>query len=76
MELKKVNTHERVIVKALLDSRTTEMFVDKEFVKKHRFKTKKLGKAIEVKNMDDSSNSGEKIKEKTECNIFFEGHVE
>ena len=36
--VEKVDTHEGVIVKALLDSGTTGMFMDKKMAAKHGFK--------------------------------------
>jgi len=35
--MEKVNTHEGVTVKVLLDSGATGMFTDRKFIKKHRF---------------------------------------
>jgi len=40
--IEKLNNHERVTVKALLDSGATGIFVDKKFVEEHGFKLKKL----------------------------------
>ena len=40
--IEKVNTYEEVIVKALLDSGTTGMFMDKRTVAKHGFRLQKL----------------------------------
>ena len=36
--IKKVDTHKGIMVKALLDSGMTEMFMDKKIVVKHRFR--------------------------------------
>jgi len=36
--LEKVDIHEEISIRALLDSGATELFVDKKFVEKHRFK--------------------------------------
>jgi len=36
--VEKVDIHEGIIVKTLLDSSTTEMFMDKKIAAKHRFK--------------------------------------
>ena len=40
--IEKVDTHEGITVKVLLDSGTIGMFVDRKFVEKHKFKLKKL----------------------------------
>jgi len=42
IRIEKVNTYEEVIVKALLDSGTTGMFMDKRTVAKHGFRLQKL----------------------------------
>jgi len=40
--IEKLDNHEGVIVKALLDSGTTGMFVDKKFMEEHSFRLEKL----------------------------------
>ena len=39
---RKVNTHESITVKVLLDSGAMRMFMDREMAKKHGFKMTKL----------------------------------
>jgi len=55
--IEKVNTHEGVTVKALLDSGTMRMFMDREIAKKHGFKITKLERPLKVKNIDRTENS-------------------
>jgi len=74
--LEKLDTHEGATVKALLDSRATRMFIDKEFAKEQGFKLKKLDRPLEVKNIDGTDNNRGKIEHEIECNMYFEGHVE
>ena len=74
--IEKLDSHEGVIVKALLDSSTTEIFVDKKFVEEHGFKLEKLDQPVEVKNVDGTSNSGGNITCELECNVFYRGHYE
>jgi len=74
--LEKLDTYEGVIVKALLDSGATGIFMDKEFAEEQGFKLVKLDKPVEVKNVDRTDNNGGKIEYEIECNIYFEGHVE
>jgi len=50
--VKKLNIHEEVSVKALLDSRVTGLFVDRKFVEKWRFKKEKLAKLIQIRNVN------------------------
>ena len=74
--LEKINTHEGVTVKALLDSGATGMFVDRKFAERHGFKMDKLEKALIVTNVDGSNNSGERITHEVECNVYYRGHQE
>jgi len=50
--------HKEVTMKALLDSRTTEIFMDKQFVEEQGFKLEKLDKPVEVKNIDSITLAG------------------
>ena len=68
--------HESIIVKALLDSGTTGMFMDKRMVAKHRFRLQKLERLIAIRNVDRTNNSGEAIIYQVECNVYYKGHVE
>ena len=72
--LEKIDTHERVTVKVLLDSRATGMFIDKKFAERHGFKLERLEKPLIVTNMDSSNNSGGRITHKIECNVYYRGH--
>ena len=59
--LKKLENHEGVVVKALLDSRTTGLFIDTKFVKEKGFKLEKLKNPLLVQNIDGTVNVGEAI---------------
>jgi len=74
--LEKLDTHEGVTVKALLDSGATGIFMDKEFAEEQDFKLVKLDKPVEVKNVDGTDNNGGRIEYEIECNMYFKGHVE
>jgi len=74
--MEKVDTHEGVTVKALLDSRAIEMFVDRKFVEKHGFRIEKLDRPSKVMNVDGIDNMGGSITHKIECNIYYRGYVE
>jgi len=73
--VEKIDTHEGIMIKALLDSDATEMFMDKQTVAKHRFKLQKLEKAIAIRNVDSINNSGGAIMHQVECNVFYKGHI-
>ena len=60
----------------LLDSGTTEMFIDRKMTKKHGFKMMRLERPLKVKNVDETENSGENITHQVEVNVFYKNHVE
>ena len=74
--VKKTDTHERVSVKALLDSGATGLFMSKKCAERGGFKLIKLGKPIVVQNVDGTGNSGGSITHEVEVNLYFKGHVE
>jgi len=74
--IKKINTHEGVAVKALLDSGTIEMFMDKRTAVKHGFMLQKLERPIMVRNVDGTNNSGGAITYQVEANVYYKGHIE
>ena len=56
--VEKVDMHEGVIIKALLDSGTTGMFIDRQTAARHGFKLQKLERLLVVRNVDGTNNSG------------------
>ena len=74
--LEKLENHEEVAVKALLDSGATGLFMNMTFAKKKRFKMEKLKKPLLVWNVDGTINVGGAITHQVECNMFFKGHME
>ena len=74
--LEKLENHEGVVVRVLLDSRATGLFMDTTFARKKGFKMEKLKKPLLVRNIDGTVNVGEAITHQVECNMFFKGHVE
>jgi len=74
--LEKLENHEGVAVKALLDSGATGLFMDMTFAKEQRFKMEKLKKPLLVRNVDGIVNAGGAITYQVECNMFFKGHIE
>ena len=73
--VEKLDMHEGITVKALLDSGATRMFIDKRMVARHRFKLQKLEKPIMVRNVDGTNNSGGAIIYQVECNVYYKGYV-
>jgi len=76
IRIEKINTHEGVAVKALLDSGATGMFMDKRTAAKHGFMLKELEKPIIVRNIDGTDNSGGAIIHQVEANVYYKGHIE
>jgi len=72
----KLENHEGIAVRALLDSRATGLFMDTTFAKEKGFKMEKLKKPLLVRNVDRTVNAGGAITHQVECNIFFKEHVE
>jgi len=68
--------HEGITVKALLDSGTTGMFMDKRMAAKHRFKLQRLERPVAVRNVDGTNNSGGAITHQVEVNVYYKSHVE
>jgi len=76
IEVEKLDMHEGITIKALLDSGATGMFMDKRMAARHGFKLQKLERPIAVRNVDGTNNSGEAIIHQVEANVYYKGHVE
>ena len=74
--LEKLENHEGVAVKALLDSGATGLFMNTTFAKEKGFKMEKLKKSLLVRNVDGTINVGGAITHQVKCNMFFKGHME
>ena len=74
--LEKLESHERIAVKALLDSGATDLFMDMTFAREKGFKIEKLKNSLLVRNVDGMVNAGGAITYQVECNMFFKGHME
>jgi len=73
--IEKVDMHEGITVKVLLDSGTTGMFMDREMAKRYGFKMTKLERPLKVKNVDRTENSRGDITHQVEVNVFYKNHV-
>ena len=56
--VEKIDTHEGIMIKVLLDSSATGMFIDRQVAARHGFKLQKLERPIAVRNVDGTNNSG------------------
>jgi len=64
------------MVKALLDSSVTGMFMNKKMAAKHGFRLQKLERPVAVRNVDGTNNSGGAITHQVEVNMYYKSHVE
>jgi len=70
-----MDTYEGILVKALLDSGTTGMFIDQKIVARHGFRLQKLERLIVVRNVDGTNNSAGAITHQVEVNMYYKGHI-
>jgi len=73
--VEKLDTHKGITIKALLDSGTTEMFMDKRIAARHGFKLQKLERPIVVRNVNGTNNSRGAIIHQVEVNVYYKRHV-
>jgi len=74
--IERVDMHEGRIVRALLDSGVTGLFMSKGLAQKGGYKLMKLDRPLQVRNVDGTGNSGGAIMHEVEVNMFYKGHVE
>ena len=72
--LKRIDTQERVMVEALLDSGVTGLVMSSEFARKQGFKLKKLERPMNVRNVDRLLNKKGPIEHMVEVNIYYQGY--
>jgi len=65
-----------VIVKALLDSSITEIFMDRKIASRHGFKLQKLERLMAVRNVNGTNNSARVITYQVEVNVYYKNHIE
>jgi len=75
IEIERMDTHEGVTIKALLNSGATGMFIDRKIAAKHGFKLQKLERPVRVKNVDGMYNSRGAITHEVEVNMYYKSHV-
>jgi len=74
--LEKLESHEGMAVKALLDSGAIGLFMNTTFAREKGFKIEKMKNSLLVKNVDGIVNVGGAITHQVEYNMFFKGYVE
>jgi len=73
--VEKIDIHKGIMIKALLDSGVTEMFMDRQIAAKHGFKLQKLERLLAIRNVDSTSNSRGTIMYQVEYNVYYKGHM-
>jgi len=76
IEIEKIDIYEGVTVKALLNSGTTEMFINRKIVAKYSFKLQKLKKLVVIRNVNRTNNSIGIITYQVEVNVYYKNHIE
>jgi len=74
--IEKVDMHEGITVKVLLDSGATGILIDWRMAAKHGFRLQKLKRPITVRNVDGTNNSTGAITHQVEVNMYYKGHIE
>ena len=74
--VEKVDTHEGITVKVLLDSSAIGIFMDKKMVTKHRFRLQRLERPVIIRNIDGTNNSGGAITHQIKVNVYYKNHIE
>jgi len=73
---KRINMQEGITVETLLNSKVTGLVMSSEFVRKKRFKLKKIERSIYMRNVDGIFNKKGPIEHTVEVNIYYNGHRE
>jgi len=74
--VEKVDTHEGITVKVLLDSSAIGIFMDKKMVTRHRFRLQRLERPVIIRNIDGTNNSGGAITHQIKVNVYYKNHIE
>ena len=75
-ELQTVDTCDKLMTRALLDSGATGLFVNKRFVEENRLNARRLKPAIPVYNVDGTLNEGGSITHEIDFIVRFKDHTE
>ena len=75
IEVEKVDMHEGVTVKALLDNGAMGMLMDKKIAARHGFRLQKLERLVIVRNINRTNNSRGAIIYQVEVNVYYKNHV-
>jgi len=76
IRVEKVDIYKSVIVRALLDSSMTGMFINRKMAAKHGFRLQKLDRLVMVRNVNSTNNSTKVIIYQVEVNMYYKNHIE
>ena len=76
IRLKQDDDDDEIVVKALLNSGVTRLVMSTEFVRKNKFKKKKLDRLIYMRNNNGTFNNEELIEHIVEVEFFYKEHKE
>ena len=76
IELKQEEEDDEIVIEILLDSGVIELVISSEFVRKNKFRKKKLNRLIYVRNVDNIFNHKELIEHTVKIELFFKEHKE
>ena len=76
IELKQEEDDDEIVIEILLDSGVIELVISSEFVRKNKFRKKKLNRLIYVRNVDNIFNHKELIEHTVKIELFFKEHKE
>ena len=74
--LDRIDMQKGITVEVLLNSKAIDLVMSLEFVRRKRFKLKKIERPIYVRNVDGMFNKEELIEHTVEVNIYYQGHRE
>ena len=69
--LERIDTQEGITVEVLLDSGVTGLVMSSKFVRKQKFKLKKLDRSMYIRNVNGSLNKEEPIEYTVKVNIYY-----
>ena len=74
--VEKVDIHEGITVKVLLDSGAIRMFMNKKMTARYRFRLQKLERPVMVRNVNGTNNSRGAITHQMEVNMYYKNYIE
>ena len=74
IRLKRINSQKEAIVEVLLDSSVIKLVMSLEFIRKQRFKLKKIKRLIYVRNINGFFNKKKPIEHIVKVNIYYQGY--